>query len=99
MSLRARRLQVGTVDVERFAWSPTETGGHIESPRASHIWASYDDQAVATHGARSTSTAAPGPVAPEPSQPTAEQQLLVFAIQGDDAHDHVRISLEQLGYL
>lgn len=84
MSLRTRRLAADAVGVERFAWSPTETGGHIQSPNAAEIWAPYDAQALAAAGGRPSPTYASGASAPpEPFQPSAEQQAQLAALERD----------------
>ena len=81
MSLRTRRLKADALGVERFAWSPTETGGQMPSPHAAEIWAPYDAQAPAPVSARQTLASAPAIA--EPFQPTAEQQAQLAALERD----------------
>lgn len=78
MSLRSRRIPADTVDVERFAWSPTETGGHIQAPNSAEIWAPYDARAVASVSTRQPHAAT---APPDPFQPSAEQQAQLAALE------------------
>lgn len=83
MSLRSRRLSADAVRVERFAWSPTETGGHAPSaPIGADVWTPVD--ASATRAARPEPTPPPAsPEPPEPVQPTPEQQAHLAALERD----------------
>jgi flagellar assembly protein FliH len=84
MSLRTRRLAADAVAVERFAWSPTETGGHIQSLNSAEIWAPYDALALAATGSKATGTpASAASIPPEPFQPTADQQAQLAALERD----------------
>jgi flagellar assembly protein FliH len=80
MSLRTRRLPGDAVLVERFAWSPTETGGHSPAPTGTDVWAPVDPQAARPV----RSQPAPSPAAPpEPVQPTPDQQAHLAALERD----------------
>ncbi|AMY10436.1 Yop proteins translocation protein L [Luteitalea pratensis] len=83
MSLKTRRLRADGVVVERFAWSPTETGGHLQAPSSAEIWAPHDADVQRTQATspavRPASPAAP----PEPWQPSAEQQAQLAALERD----------------
>ena len=75
MSLRTRRLGADVV-VERFAWSPTQTGGHA-AVSASDVWAPVDTMRA---------PAAPAPPAPDsvaPFVPTPDQQAQLAALERD----------------
>jgi flagellar assembly protein FliH len=81
MSLRTRRFRPDAVLVERFAWSPTETGGQVPTAAAADIWAPYESQGHAS--ATGAGTSAPIPAVAEPFQPTAEQQTQLAALERD----------------
>ena len=86
MSLKTRRLAADAAAVERFAWSPTETGGRLTPPTAaSDIWMPLDAPAPAPAVAGGAPASAPAPVvhAPEPFQPTPEQQAQLAALERD----------------
>jgi flagellar assembly protein FliH len=81
MSLRSRRLRADAVVVERFAWSPVETGVAPPSPGSAEIW-------VPSDGAAHTATPAavhrvPAPAPAEPWQPSADQQAQLAALERD----------------
>jgi flagellar assembly protein FliH len=86
MSLKTRRLSASAVAVERFAWSPTETGGRVASGTAgSDVWAPVDVPAPA-RTARPQAQAQPGASSPtslDPFQPTPEQQAQLAALERD----------------
>lgn len=81
MSLRSRRLQPDALGIERFAWSPTETGGQTPSPHAAEIWPSSDARTTRAHsvGQPPASSA----TSPEPFLPTAEQLAQAAALERD----------------
>ena len=83
MSLRTRRLRADGVVVERFAWSPTETGGRVLPPSASEIWAPMDADARRSQAVPAAARPASPPVVPEPFQPSAEQQAQLAALERD----------------
>ncbi|BCS33541.1 hypothetical protein TBR22_A27680 [Luteitalea sp. TBR-22] len=72
MSLRTRRIRGEALPVERFAWSPTETGGRPGGSN-SDVWAPLEAMPVVGHQ--------PPPAAPEPYQPTPEQQAQLAALE------------------
>lgn len=83
MSLRTRRLSAGAVAVQRFAWSPTETGVEMASgPAAADVWTPLDPAPHATT-ARPQSGDVPVPVAAEPLPPSPEQQAHLAALERD----------------
>jgi len=78
MSLRTRRLSADAVVVERFAWSPTQTGGQI-AVTASDVWAPVDTM-------RAPAATAPASAMHEaavPLVPTADQQAQLAALERD----------------
>jgi len=81
MSLRTRRLRPDAVTVERFAWSPTETGGHLPAPVAADVWAPFESHGQTS--ARGNGAAASTITAAEPFQPSAEQQSQLAALERD----------------
>lgn len=78
MSLRTRRIRADLVDVARFAWSPTETGGCIQTANSAEIWTPYDAHALASGSARPSHAAT---ASAEPFQPSAEQQAQLAALE------------------
>lgn len=75
MSLRTRRIRGDALPVERFAWSPTETGGRATTAGAD-IWAPLESMPVlGQHAAPAT------PPPPEPVQPSPEQQAQLAALE------------------
>ena len=81
MSPKARRLAPDLALVERFAWSPIETGERLPvTPRAADIWTSVDagDLAAGVHAGAAV-------VSPngDPSTPTPEQQAHLAALERD----------------
>ena len=84
MSLRTRRLRPDAVAVERFAWSPTQTGGYEPATApGSDVWTSVDSPSVQAWGGQPRSGSAPEPAAPEVFQPTPEQQAQLAALERD----------------
>ena len=83
MTLKTRRLRADGVLVERFAWSPTETGGRVQLPSAADIWAPLDGDAHRPQAPAAAARPALPPAAPEPFQPTAEQQAQLAALERD----------------
>jgi flagellar assembly protein FliH len=77
MSLRSRRLSADAVVVERFAWSPTQTGGQI-AVTASDVWAPVDTM-------RAPAATAPASAMHEPAAlvPTPDQQAQLAALERD----------------
>jgi flagellar assembly protein FliH len=76
MSLRTRRIRGDGLPVERFAWSPTETGGR-PALSGNDIWAPLESMPIL--GQPSGGPVAPA--APEPFQPTPEQQAQLAALE------------------
>ncbi len=77
-------MRPDAVAVERFAWSPTQTGGQQPATAdGSDIWASVDPSAVQARGGQPGSGSAAPPAAPETFQPTPEQQAQLSALERD----------------
>lgn len=85
MSLKTRRFPGNAVAVERFAWSPTETGGRVVSvPANSEVWAALDQAAAQEGGGRPQAQAGtPTSASADPFQPTPEQQAQLAALERD----------------
>jgi flagellar assembly protein FliH len=83
MSPRSRRLRPEAVAIERFAWSPTEVGSHVPPSTATEIWPARDADAHRVIVPSSAVRAAAPPAAPEPWQPSAEQQAQLAALERD----------------
>ena len=77
MSLRARRLSGDATNLERFAWNPTATGGHLPVAVAADVWAPVD---VPSSAPARASAAAPAAVQ-EPLVPSPDQQAQLAALE------------------
>lgn len=84
MSLKTRRLSASAVAVERFAWSPTETGGRVASVAADcDVWAPADASAQSRGARPPAQPGLPSPASAEPHLPTPDQQAQLAALERD----------------
>jgi flagellar assembly protein FliH len=83
MSLRSRRLRADAVTLERFTWSPTESGDRVGSPSAADIWAPLDPPRAAPPARTVAAASAAPPPEPEVFVPTPDQQAQLAALERD----------------